>query len=85
MEDSREKLTRVSLENERKETEDRDFPSSPVVKTSSFQSRGCRFDPLSGTKIPPACAVWQKKKKVKESEVVCRDSFQEIPGREMRL
>lgn len=63
MEDSREKLTRVSLENERKEAEDRDFPSSPVVKTSSFQCRGCRFAPLSGTKIPPACAVWQKKNK----------------------
>ena len=75
MEDSKEKLTRVSLENERKETEDTDFPSSPVVKTSSFQSRGCRSDPLSGAKIPPACAVWQKKKKLKKVKLYIETAF----------
>ena len=38
-----------------------DFPGSPVVTTPSFQCKGRRFDPWSGTKIPHATWHGQSK------------------------
>ena len=38
-----------------------DFPGSPDVTTLSFQCKGRRFDPWSGTKIPHAAWHGQKK------------------------
>ena len=35
----------------------------PVVKTPSFQSKGCGFNPWSGNQNPTCCAVWPKKYK----------------------
>ena len=50
----------------------RDFPGSPVVKTSWFHYRGHRFNPWSGNWDPAYCTVQprlKKKKKVSESEL----------------
>lgn len=41
MEESKGKLSTVSLENKRKEIEDRDFPGSPVVDIE-FPKQGAR-------------------------------------------
>ena len=39
-----------------------DFTGSPVIKTLSFQSRGCRFNAWSGN-YDPVCQAWPEKKK----------------------
>ena len=39
----------------------RDFPGSPVVKTSQFQCRGHGFSPDQGSEIPHA--LWPKRKR----------------------
>ena len=41
----------------------RDNLGSPVVKTPSFQCRGCGFNPWLEDKDPTCCKAWPEKKK----------------------
>ena len=52
--------------HEFKKNSQRDFPSSPVVRTPHCRCQGPGFDPWSGNKDPTRRAAWPKEKKRKK-------------------
>ena len=51
-----------------KNENERNFPGGPVVKTSYFQCRGCRFNPWLGNQDPACCILEPKIKGTKKKK-----------------
>ena len=64
----------------------KNFPSGPVVKTASFQSRGYRFHPWSGNYVPTCHGAWPPPpKKNQQISPPKKTHRKKIGGAETRL